>query len=249
MRRLLVLVTVVLGLSLAGCSLVSSRLSGSGPTPDEYFEGAAAELAGAIRSRDAERIARLIDDGADIEATGRHGLTMLQYAVKVSSLPGITALLGAGAAPDRVEDGGESALHLAVADPAMVEALLAGGADPDVQNPHTGETPVTTVCLAGEVPALDLLAQAGADLSHRDLLGELAIHTCARTNQGALILRMLELGVDPLAATKRGDTFQEIFFGYNHDILSDRAIEQRRQIVAWLLAHGYPIVPKAERYR
>lgn len=249
MKRLLILVTVVLGLSLAGCSLLAERLSGSGPTPDEYFDGAPAELAGAIRSRDGERIARLIDEGADVEATGRHGLTMLQYAVKVSSLPGITALLAAGADPDRVEDGGESALHLAVADPAMVEALLAGGADPNLQNPHTGETPVTTVCLAGDVAALDLLAQAGADLGHQDRLGELALHTCARTNQGALILRMLELGVDPLAPTSRGDTFQELYFGYNHDILSDRAIEQRRQIVAWLLAHGYPIIPQAERYR
>ena len=169
MKRLLILVTVVLGLSLAGCSLLAERLSGSGPTPDEYFDGAPAELA--------------------------------------------------------------------------------GGADPNLQNPHTGETPVTTVCLAGDVAALDLLAQAGADLGHQDRLGELALHTCARTNQGALILRMLELGVDPLASTSRGDTFQELYFGYNHDILSDRAIEQRHQIVAWLLAHGYPIIPQAERYR
>ena len=241
---------VLLGLMLAGCSLLTARFGGGGPMPDQYFEGADAEFAGAIRARDAEKIAELILSGADVEATGSDGLTMLQYAVRTSSLPGVTALLEAGADPDRIGVGGESALHLAVADATLVSALFDGGANPNVQNPQTGETPVTTVCLAGGVDVLEILFQAGADLNHRDLLDELALHTCARTNQGALILRMLELGVDPLAPTSRGDTFQEIYFSYPpREVLSDSAVEHRRQIVAWLLAHGYRIIPEAEPYR
>lgn len=241
---------MLLVMMLAGCSLLTARLGGSGPMPDQYFEGVDAEFAGAIRSRDVERIAELIRSGADVEATGSGGMTMLQYAVRTSSLPGITALLEAGADPDRIGVGGESALHLAVADAALVTALLDGGADPNVEKPQTGETPVTTVCIAGGVDALDILVQAGAKLDHHDRQGELALHTCARTNQGALILRMLELGVDPLAPTSLGDTFQEIYFTYPPPrVLSERAIEQRRQIVAWLLAHGYRIIPEAEPYR
>lgn len=240
---------ILLGLVVSGCSLLAGRLSGSGPLPEEYFAGADAELASAIRARQADRIAALLDAGADPEATGTHDLTMLQYAVLTSSLPGIEALLDAGADPDRI-GASTTALHLAVGQVGLVRPLLDGGADPDVENPGTGETPVFATCLAADPESFEELAGRGADLHHLDRLGELALHTCARTNQGAIILRMLELGVDPMAPTSRGDTFQELYFNYPPpEVLNDRAREHRRQIVAWLLAHGYRIVPEAEPYR
>ncbi len=250
MQRPTVAVIVLLGLVLAGCSLLTARLEGSGPTPEQYFEGADAEFAGAIRARDQAKIAELIQSGADVEATGSHGLTMLQYAVQTSSLPGIDALLAAGADPDRIGYRADSALHLATGDAPLMTALLEGGADPDVENPQTGETPLSTVCIALDPESFEVLVRAGADLNHHDLNGELALHTCARTNQGGIILRMLELGVDPQAPTSRGDTFQEIYFSYPPaEVLNDQAVEHRRQIVAWLLAHGYQIIPEAEPYR
>lgn len=233
-------------LLLAGCSLLG--VGGSGPLPEEYFDGADLELAGAIRARQADRIAALLDAGANAEATGTYDLTMLQYAVETNSLPGIEALLGAGADPDRI-GASTSALYRAVGRSLLVRALLAGGADPDVPNPGTGETAVAATCLAADLESFEELVAADADLHHENLLGELALHTCARTNQGAIVLRMLELGVDPLAPTMRGDTFQEIYFGYPPaEVLNDRAREERRKIVAWLVARGYALVPEAEPY-
>ncbi|MGC3955168.1 MAG: hypothetical protein QM804_13140 [Propionicimonas sp.] len=249
MRRLPLAAIVLLGVLLTGCSILTSRLAGSGPRPEEYFEGPAADLAGAIRSRDRGRIDELISSGADIEATGRLELTMLQYAVLTSSLPGVEALLAAGADPDRI-GASVTALHLAVDEPEVMPALLAAGADPDIANPGTGETPLFRVCVSNQDAGFELLVQAGADLDHPDLQGLLALHHCAMTSKGKLILRMLELGVDPLAPYRDGETFQDLYFNYPPpEVLNEQGKQDRRAVVAWLLGHGYDIVPEAEPYR
>lgn len=239
-----------LAVLLTGCSAWIGQVTGTGPPPQDYFDGADADLAGAIRARDEGRIAALIDQGADVEATGRHGMTMLEYAVQVDSLPGITALLQAGADPDRTGYGEDAALHLATGNPPLMAALLDGGADPDVENATTKQTPLNHACLALSPESFEVLVAAGADLNHQDWSGELALHTCASTNQGGIILRMLDLGVDPMAPASGGGTFQDVYFSYPPpEVLNDRAVEERRRIVSWLVDHGYPLVPAAERYR
>lgn len=235
----------LLGLLFGGCSLVGDGR----PQPDEYFSGADLELARAIRAGDERRIVELIGAGADVEAVGEQDMTMLQWAVRVDSLTGVTALLDAGADADRIGYRGEAALHMAVSRAAMASALVTAGADPDIQNPHTGSAPLTSVCIAGNLETFEVLVAAGADVGLINRLGELALHTCARTNQGALILRMLELGADPTVANSRGTTFQDYYFGYRRSVLNERAIDERVRIVAWLEDHGYDLVPAAAEYR
>lgn len=235
----------LIGALLGACSLLTGGRSQAG----EFFSGTALELAEAIESRDESRTEELIAAGADVEATGADDITMLQWAVRTRNPQGVTSLLEAGADPDRTGYYGNAALHMAVYDIRLVEALLAAGADPDVQNPHTRLTPLTEVCLSGNPDTFEALIAAGADVSHESSNGGVPIHTCARTNRGGLILRMLELGADPTAATSAGTTFQEYYFGYDVEVLNDRSLDERRQIVAWLEANGYELVPEAEQFR
>ena len=232
-------------LLLAGCSALGGA---GGPSPDGIFSGDDLELARAISARDDSRVADLVASGADVEATGRDEITILQWAVEAHHPAAITLLLDAGADPNRTGIGADAALHRAVRAVDLVDALLAGGADPDVRNAVTGSGPLTEVCVQPVMASFDSLVAAGADVHLTDWLGETPLLTCARTNQGALILRLLELGADP-TVTSGGATFQDFYFGIDPRVLNDRAIAERRQIVAWLVANGYPLVAAAEQFR
>ena len=129
-----VLVWVVL---LAGCVPARSQ----GPDPGELFSDPdALGLARAVQQGQTDEIARLVAAGTDVESTGEHGTTMLQWAVMTNSIDGLSALLAAGADPDRTGHDGDGPLHLAAfhSDPAYLVMLLDAGADPDLPNAITG---------------------------------------------------------------------------------------------------------------
>jgi ankyrin repeat protein len=69
---------------------------------------------------------------------------------------------------------GGTPLHNAVkrGDYALVEALLARGAEADAEIPRTGITPLF---LSGTAEIAELLLSAGADMNHRDKLGNTAV--------------------------------------------------------------------------
>lgn len=246
---------VLAGAGLTGCG------SGSDPatittTSDrdageagEWFSGADLDLAQAVESDSADQIATLVAAGADVQATGTDGMTMLQFAVRQERSDATAALLAAGADPNRTGYRGGTALESAVEQPDLVTVLLKAGADPDVPNAVTGMTVLAQSCLAATPGSFDLLLQAGADVTIANNNGDSALHTCARTNQGAEVLRLLERGADPEARTSTGATFQDYYFAFNPEVLNPQAVNERRQIVRWLLVNGHPLVPAAEQFR
>ncbi len=90
----------------------------------------------------AEAVRALTDAGADPEAVNRDGLTPLLFFARNGTNTGEIAalLLRAGADPDRKAPNGDTPLHIAVdkapssGEAEVVDALLAGGADPCVKD-------------------------------------------------------------------------------------------------------------------
>lgn len=239
-----VLVWVVL---LAGCVPARSQ----GPDPGELFSHPdALGLARAVQDGQTDEIARLVAAGTDVESTGEHGTTMLQWAVMTNSIDGLSALLAAGADPDRTGHDGDGPLHLAAfhSDPAYLVMLLDAGADPDLRGEVTGGTPLKQALLNNVDTTFHRLLEAGADVTIADRNGDGPVHVAARTNKGAALLALLEAGADPEAVSGTA-TFQTHYWGYRPQLLNDRARAERVRIIEWLDAHDVPLDPRAEQFR
>lgn len=232
---------------LAGCVPARSQ----GLDPGEVFNDPdSLSLANAVQGGQVDEIAQLVAGGTDVESTGDHGTTMLQWAVMTSSHDGLSALLDAGADPDRTGHDGNGPLHLAAfhSDPAYLVTLLAAGADPDLRGKVTGATALKNALVNNADTAFHLLLEAGADVNIVDRNGDGPLHVAARTNDGAALLALLEAGADPYAQSGRA-TFQTHYWRYNPELLNDRARAERAQVIAWLDAHDVPLDPRAEQFR
>ncbi|TDE94949.1 ankyrin repeat domain-containing protein [Occultella glacieicola] len=239
-------------LVLAGCGLLPGA-GGSGPDVAEHFpDDDDAELARAVAAGDSGAVARLVADGADPDARGADDLTMLQWAILVENADGLAALLDAGADPDLNGSAGKTPLEDTVdvntsdaASEELVPILLAAGADVNAANSITGVMALGAACVTSSDLAIDLLLGAGADPDGADANGSRPLHDCARVNRGGQLVVLLDAGADPLAETSGGATFQDYYFGYDPELLNDRAAAERAEVIAWLQAHDVPVNPEA----
>jgi ankyrin repeat protein len=214
---------------------------------DRFTNPDLAPLADAVARGDGAEIRRQAAN-VDPDTPGGDGATLLVEAIGQGSLESVQALLEAGADPNRPGMGGETPVHAAAfaKDPQLLRAVLAHGGDPDVRNPQTGATPLVQALLAGNPQQLRLLLDAGADPNLADRNDDAPLHVAARTNAGAAILQLLDKGALPQARNSGGATFQDYYFAFQPKVLNERALAERREIVAWLKAHNVPLGPKVE---
>lgn len=239
-------------------SLLTGRLSGAlfaaflfsaiGCDPqsmsNEAFANSSLEpLAQAVASGDSAEIKRQLAS-VDPNTPGADGATLLVAAIGAEKLAATQALLDGGADPNQPGGGGETPVHTAafVGDPAFLNAVLAHGGDPNVRNPATASTPLSRALRGLHLDNVRILLDAGADPQLGDNNGDRPLHVAARTNAGAAILMLLEAGADPLATNSGGASFQAYYFSYPpRNALNERALAERREVVAWLKAHQVPL--------
>jgi ankyrin repeat protein len=207
---------------------------------------AVAQLADAAAAGDSARVRQLAAAGADLNATGDQGVTLLQWAVLHKSVAGLNALLDAGADPARPGTGGATVLHIAamVDDPAYLQALLARRVNVNLPHARTGATPLMSALLGEREAQFRQLLQAGADPDRVDAQGNTALHLAAKINDAARVLDLLKAGADPHAVNAQQATFQRFLAMTPEKVLSAEERQRRQAVHEWLRAHGVALLAR-----
>jgi len=179
-----------------------------GPTgrwrPDEFFDDEQMiALANAAEEGDVKNIDQLVEEGVDVNTTGKDGMTILLWAFWAKNKKSFEKLLIHGANPNaQIKDYSSVMSFSAVYrdDPTWLEMSLRHGADPNVENltnPHwLKKTPIFGAISKHNVRGVELLIAADADLDHKDSLGETPLMFAYGFKFFDIIYRLLEGGAD-----------------------------------------------------
>jgi ankyrin repeat protein len=166
----------------------------------------ATALIAAVRCGRQDMVERLVNGGADLEATDGDGFTPLAWALKLGR-EDIAAVLRSGGArePGTTEGSAQHALIAAASagDVAGVRSALAAGADPSRVH-DLGKEQVTALMRAadgGQLTVVEELLKAGADPNvigvQQDAIGLTPLLLAARHGHVEVVKRLLAAGAAP----------------------------------------------------
>ena len=126
----------------------------------------------AVRNDDAKLVDQLIRAGANAKAQNRYGVTPIALACENGSAPVVERLIKAGVSANTTGPLGETALHLCArtGKPEALRVLLTNGARVDTIENWRGQTPLMWAAAEGNVDAMKLLIEAGADVNARSTI-------------------------------------------------------------------------------
>jgi serine/threonine-protein phosphatase 6 regulatory ankyrin repeat subunit B len=148
--------------------------------------------------RDAAKVRALLEAGANPNLANNFGRRPLDRAVEMAQWSNeegatiVAALLAANANPNIApsEMVQYAPLHIAARSnqPKLVKLLLAHGAIVDVPDRSTaGETPWLAAVTSGNLEAVDMLRQKGADTTVKDKNGRTVLHAAAQSGAASLL--------------------------------------------------------------
>ena len=129
----------------------------------------------AVRADDVPLVAKLVADGADVNAANRYGITPLGLAAESGSVRVVELLLAGGADPNLAEPEGETPLMTAArtGNPAVIRALVGRGANVHAREGWLGQTALMLAVAEDHPEAANALIAAGADVNARSALTNL----------------------------------------------------------------------------
>lgn len=174
----------------------------------------------------------LLEKGADPKATRAGGSDVLQTAAFKSEAEVVRLLLAKGANARRADDSGSTALmsaFLNVAEPEMVQSLLASGADVNAFNKDAGRRPVGPITtfrltpLLYAAPAADpaiiaTLLKAGAGINAMDYRKMTALMLAVATDRPNVetVRQLIAAGADVDAKDQNGDSVLDWALKFRH---------------------------------
>ena len=224
MRRILILCacTAVLWLS-TGCHKLGLFL---GAVPEAHIaatefssEPLVRRLAIAVENADAEEIAAALRAGADVNAFGRAGFRLLDWAMARDNSRGFELLLEQGASltalyrdpkaiPDRSYNMTMLERVLSTNSGDFIGAVLRSGVDPDlVPFPEDGRSLLFFASAARAHRVVDILLDHGADINLRANAGYTALFDTMLARNYTTAWQLLQRGADPTAPNSRGHDF------------------------------------------
>jgi ankyrin repeat protein len=154
-------------------------------------------LADATEKQDRARIATLLKQEVDVNASQADGMTALHWAVYHDDLRTATLLVRAGANAKAANRYAVTPLSLACTNgnTEIVELLLKAGADPNTTR-LGGETALMTAARTGQTGPVKALLACGVDVNARDKKGQTALMWAAADGHADVVTTLLAARAD-----------------------------------------------------
>ena len=154
-------------------------------------------------------IEAIISDGADINAINKSNETALMKACWMGNEDAISVLLNAGADPNIAHADGNTCLYNAVqryCSKDVLKAIINHGADVNATN-KANNTALGCACSEGNIDAINVLLQAGADTNIASTDGNTCHYDAVRKGCSKDVLEaIIKRGADVNATSKSNET-------------------------------------------
>jgi uncharacterized protein len=164
-----------------------------------YFSGAYLTAADAIDRGDTADLERALK-GLDVDAYGKDNVTLMWYAIAKKQYGAVSTLVRMGS--DLLHGGPPNAgtpLYLAfwAKDERLLQAMLDGGLSPNYQDEDGSSLLQQAIFNSSDpFPAVKLLLRRGADINHRDHIGDAPITEAIIASRPDIAMYLIEHGAD-----------------------------------------------------